>query len=334
MLTTTLDKDYQDMPHESVPCPLCDVPNDYVLAKRGYPDVPLINVLCRTCGLIRINPRMTAEGYEQFYQDDFFTYLNPYSRPAYIEEIERTTDDTYETPSKRLILPYIRDYVKENGNVLDVGAGFGQMVYILRKEKNVSFVGLEPDPGSRSVAKEKMGIDLLPIMVEEFLDTNTQTFDFIFMEQVFEHLLTPLATLKRLANVLAPEGVIYIGVPNGYDPQVPMALFYQLAHTYNYTPATLKKFADAAGLKIISIRDPLGNPLEALLARKDSSYPEEDASRMVAGSDWKDVARRLTRKQRINTLRSFGKKVLTGVFGNTGKERVRRVIDSLIRYRY
>lgn len=334
MLTTTLKKTYADKKHEHVPCPLCGAEKDTVLATRGYPGIPVQNVICRGCGLIRIDPRMTPEGYADFYQEDFFEYLNPFSRPAYIEEIEHTTDDSYETPSKRLILPYIRDYVKEGGHVLDVGAGFGQMLYILSKQKGVSFVGLEPDPGSRSLAKEKIGIDLKDMLVEQFLETDTGTFDFIFMEQVFEHLLSPLDTLTKLAKILKQEGVIYIGVPNAYDPQVPMALFYQLAHTYNYTPATLRKFADKAGLKVISVRDPLGTPLEVLLAHRDSSYAEEKEERMQQGSDWQDVARRLKRKQFINTVRGAGKHVANAVLGANGKEKLRSALDRITGYRY
>jgi len=334
MLTTTLKKDYTDKPHEHVPCPLCNANDDYVLARKGYPGIPVRNVICKGCGLIRVDPRMTQKGYEDFYQEDFFEYLNPYSRPAYVEEIEHTRDDDYLTPVKRTRLPLIRDYVKEGGRLLDVGAGFGQIPYLLQKEKNVTFVGLEPDPFSRKVAKEKIGVELTDMTVEDFLASNPGEFDFIYMDQVFEHLLTPLEILKGLAKILAPEGVMYIGVPGAYNPQIPMSVFYQLAHTYNYTPHTMALFAKKAGLKVVHLPDPEGYPLEVLLAHENSSYPDEDPSRLVAGSDWKDVVRRLKRKERLNAIRGFAKKIVTTLGGEKLNEKIRSTVDSTTGYQY
>lgn len=336
MLTTTLSKTYEDKPHESVPCPLCDTgtQNDYVLATVGYPGIPVQNVICKGCGLIRINPRMTPEGYEAFYKEDFFEYLNPYSRPAYVEEIERTTDDSFETATKRRILPYIRDYVKEGGHVLDIGAGFGQILYLLSKEKGVTTVGIEPDPFSRNVAKEKIGIELIDTTVEAFLQESTERFDFIYMDQVFEHLLTPLESLRGLGELLTPEGVIYISVPNAWNPQIPMEIFYQLAHTYNYTPSTITAFAERAGLKVVSLRDPESYALEVLLARPESSYPAEERKNLVQGAVWSDTKNRLQRKAFLNKIRGIAKRTLTAVGGTRVTEQVRHAIDRLIGYRY
>jgi SAM-dependent methyltransferase len=334
MLTTTLSKDYSQYPHEQVACPLCNSFNDHVLAMKGYPGIPLRNVICKNCGLIRINPRMTKEGYENFYREDFFEYLNPYERPAYVETIERTTEEGFQTPFERFTLPYMLPYVKQGGRVLDVGAGFGQVLYLLKRERDIVPFGMEPDPYSRALAKEKMGMELEDETIEEFLVRSQDTFDFIILDQVFEHLLAPLEILMQLAERLTPEGVIYIGVPGTYNPAVPMSLFYQLAHTYNYTPATMRLFAEKAGLKVISVRDPEGPILEVLLARKGSSYPQEDASRMIQGTYWRDVTRRLRRKKALNIVRGIGKKVATAILGTNGKEKLRASIDRLIRYRY
>jgi len=334
MLTTTLTKDYTDKPHESVACPLCETENDFVLATKGYPGIPVRNVICKSCGLIRINPRMTREGYEAFYKEDFFEYLNPYGRPAYVEAIERTTDDSFVTPAERFTLPYMLPYVKEGGRVLDVGAGFGQIIYLLQKKKNISYVGIEPDPYSREVAKDKIGIDLIDITIEEFFKQDNGKFDFIHLDQVFEHVLEPLQILKGLKNLLTPEGIIYIGVPGAYNPAVTMDRFYEFAHTYSYTPAVMKKFADKARLKVVSLRDPYGAALEVIMARDDSSYEEEKMNHFTQGADWKDTVWRLKRKEGLNFVRGTVKNVLGAVVGPNATQRIRAAIDSVLGYRY
>lgn len=331
----TMNHVYPIKPLEFVACPLCTANDDYVLATKGFPnDIEVRNVICKGCGLVRINPRMTQANYELFYKEDFFGYLNPFARHAYVTEMEHTRDDTYMTPTKKKLLPYVLPYVKEDGNVLDVGAGLGQMVYLLQKEKHVVATGLEPDPFSREVAKEKMGVELTDMTIEVFLEKNTQQFDFVFMDQTFEHLLSPLQALQGLAKFLAPEGVIYIGVPGTYNPAIHMSLFYQIAHTYNYTPHTMKLFAEQSGLKVIHVREPNGYPLEVMLAHKNSSYKEEIPERMVQGSSWKDVVRRLKRKRFLNNVRGVAKRVLTSAGGDSFKNTVKSFVDRLIGYRY
>lgn len=327
MLTTTLTKDYTDRKHEHVPCPLCDAKSDSLLATRGYPGIPVRNVICRACGLIRIDPRMTQEEYERFYREDFFEYLNPYSRPEYVKTFEHTKDTTGITVAERTILPYILPYVKGGGRILDIGSGFGQVPYLLQKKNHVSYVAIEPDPSSRQVAKEKIGIELEGITIEEFLSQDRGLFDFIYMDQVFEHLLSPLEILKKLAQILTPEGVIYIGVPNSFNPGVSVDRYFELAHTYGYTPATLARFAELSGLKVISLRDPFAPALEVLLMHQNTEHKEEDSRRLQYGNNWRSLKLRLKKKIFIGRVRSAAKVIITTLFGNRIKELLRQVID-------
>lgn len=329
MNTNTFNKaKYEKMPLEHVPCPLCieeGSGNDSPLASIGYPGIPVRNVICRKCGLIRINPRMTREGYETFYKEDFFEYLNPYGRPHYVNTIEKTTDPTFETEAEKRTLPFILPYVKCGGVVLDVGAGFGQILYLLKKEKHVVPYGNEPDPLSRRVAKDKLGIDLSEETIEVFLERNKETFDYIHLEQVFEHLLDPLTTLRHLASRLAPEGVIYIGVPGQYNYQVAPDRFFELAHTYGYTPSTLRLFAQRSGLKIVSVRDPLSSNLEVLMAHTGSSYDEEDKEKLRYGSVWYVTKYRMLGRQLYYRLRHTIRNIIARAFG----ERVVRALKRL-----
>lgn len=321
---------------EDVPCPICQAEgknqNDKILGTHGYPNVKFNNVICKHCGLIRINPRMTQRGYDRFYKEVFFEYLDPYGRPAYIEEIEQTTNDRYWTPTRRRLMPYILPWVKERAKVLDIGAGFGSVLYYLKKEKHIEGIGLEPDPESAKIAREKIGVDVVGETVESYFQKNKDTYDFIVLNQTFEHLLSPLETLRQLKDRLNPEGLIYIGVPNGYQFGAAHYLFFQLAHTYNYTPYSFKKLAELAGLKVVNIRDPLRHPLEVLLSHKDANTPTELEDVLNIGKEYSDVVREMRKKKYREYTRLFAKKIATKLFGTKGKEKIRQWIDGIIRY--
>jgi SAM-dependent methyltransferase len=337
----TIEKILKEEIEEDVPCPICAAKNisqnDKVLASTGYPNVKFTSVICKNCGLIRINPRMPESGFVRFYKEAFFEYLSPYDRPAYIDEIENTTNDKHWTPTRKWLLPYLLPWVKEGGRVLDIGAGFGVLLYYLKKQKNIIGVGLEPDPESARIAREKIGVDVIDETIESYFQKNRsensseQKFDFIILNQAFEHLLSPLETLKEIKKRLSPEGVIYIGVPNAYNFTAPSSLLHQLAHTYNYSPYHLSEIARLAGLRVFNIRGTDLYPLEVLLCHPEANYPVENADRLAAGSDYKVILFRLYRHKLIEDSRTLAKNILNDVFGEKVKNKIRNIIDKYIK---
>jgi 2-polyprenyl-3-methyl-5-hydroxy-6-metoxy-1,4-benzoquinol methylase len=91
-------------------------------------------------------------------------------------------------------------------------------------------------------------------------------FNTIIIEHVLEHVENPVALLERVRRWLAPQGVMIVGVPNGHSihrlAAVKMGLLeepcqlnqrdYQLGHRRVYTPHTLRKDIETAGLRTIA----------------------------------------------------------------------------------
>lgn len=328
-VTNTFKDKYSHKKTEYVKCPLCNAHSDYELVKVGYPDVPARNVICKGCGLIRIDPRMSQADYDEFYEKDFFEYLNPFTRPHYVNTIEKTTDPNFVTETEKHTIPFILPFVKEKGKVLDIGAGFGQVLYLLRKLKGVEIAGIEPDPGSRGLAKDKIGIELSSERIEDFLPREKaegKKYDYIHLEQVFEHLLSPLETLQGIHDILEKEGVLYIGVPGMYNYAVTPDRFFELAHTYGYTPAVLKKFAEQANMKIIKVKNPLSSNLEVLMARSDSSYKEAPHDVTKQGTNWKVTRNRILGRRYYYLTRSKIKNILVSLFGEKFKNTIKNLI--------
>lgn len=90
-------------------------------------------------------------------------------------------------------------------------------------------------------------------------------FDTIVMEHVLEHVAAPIALLVRARNWLKADGRILIGVPNANSIHrlvaVKMGLLgaadelnardLQVGHRRVYSPATLRREIESAGLRII-----------------------------------------------------------------------------------
>jgi SAM-dependent methyltransferase len=70
----------------------------------------------------------------------------------------------------------------------------------------------------------------------------------IILSHVVEHLRQPVQALKEICAVLAPDGAVYIEVPNvpsGPQPSLP----YKLVHTIYFSGPTLLATGSAAGLR-------------------------------------------------------------------------------------
>jgi len=119
---------------------------------------------------------------------------------------------------KRLI-PNLLD-----GQLLDVGSGKGKLLLAVAEEHG-SIIGLECNPAYISEAQKKLTDHGLHVeMIEgkaEALPFDSDSFDFINMSELIEHVQDPEAVLRQAFKVLRPGGLIYVSVPNrfgAFDP--------------------------------------------------------------------------------------------------------------------
>jgi len=71
------------------------------------------------------------------------------------------------------------------------------------------------------------------------------------MFHVFEHLTQPIETLEALRNLLSPNGLLLLEMPDASAFSSPKNVFFR-AHTLYFTPHTLDAVMRAAGLEIIA----------------------------------------------------------------------------------
>ena len=145
--------------------------------------------------------------------------------------------------------------------LLDFGMGWGRWCS-MAKAFGCDVYGTELSESRIKYAKS-MGIKLIDR--DEILNYK---FDFINTEQVFEHISSPLETLKYLSNSLNQHGLIKISVPDGVNikkrlkrldwsarkgDKYSLNLVSPLEHINCFKRATLIKMADLAGLELAKI---------------------------------------------------------------------------------
>ncbi len=163
-------------------------------------------VRCVDCGLLRQNPRPTAQTIMFYYPPEY----DPYSiaiddEPFFLKKIDRRYGMW---KRRRAIERYCA-----GGRLLDVGCATGNFMYEMVRSGNWEVEGVEPNPEAARYAQERFDFkihigDLLTLNLPE------RYYDVITMWNVFEHLHFPMENLKVISRLLKPGGLFVFSIPN------------------------------------------------------------------------------------------------------------------------
>ena len=190
---------------------------------------------------------MTEAEYERFYSSDVYRRL--YSGPDFLTVYRdtrynlETGKHIYEAVSAvRTIVPGLR--------VLEVGAGGGWNLLPFQRA-GAEVLGLD-----YSASLVELGRDQGIPMTTGGFGVLDGRFDVIILSHVLEHLLDPRSALLRLRGHLLPSRQpLYRSTEHSAFGMGQI----QLAHTYYFSPRTLKNVVESSGWQLRSIRCGEGN---------------------------------------------------------------------------
>mgnify|MGYP001583979719 CR=1 FL=1 len=108
--------------------------------------------------------------------------------------------------------------------ILDLGCGRGEFLTAM-KSKGYDIIGVEPDPYKDEAIernKKDNGVEVEVLKVPgEAMPFQSETFDFIYCNDVLEHCKNPHQLLREIYRVLKPEGQMYLTVINRFGLRDP-----------------------------------------------------------------------------------------------------------------
>lgn len=222
-------------------CPLCGV----APARRWRRHAGYAIDACGSCGLRITWPRPVPEELERFY-----------ARPDYYSRHAMASDDRGAWDERvAALVSRVPGHVER---VLDFGAGEGHAVAALRRLGYVA-EGIEPSVTGRAGARARHGIGLSSALAELATD-----FDLAIALHSLEHVDEPVATLRALSAHVRAGGHVFIEVPHAGSADLWLArererILSLPAHLYHFTPQTLARVVECAGLALVEVA--LSNPL-------------------------------------------------------------------------
>ncbi len=272
-------------------CPLCRSKTSQQLCDLAFDQAPLAPFLdnfyggrlnpallsgsryqilhCGDCDFIYQDPILDSDGMQLLYQDwvdqvaslDKKKNMSASRRQQYAGQL-RTLQSLFTKPPAQV-------------RVLDYGMGWGYWCQMARAA-GFDVAGYELSP-ERSEHARRLGIRVI-----DQLEQGAEKYDFIYANQVFEHLPEPLEVLRELCACLHADGIVYLRVPDGRNVVKSLQdcgwmpgldAIHPLEHINCFTRGTLIKLAASVGLQ------PLQPPLRLNWRSLHSSLRREISDR-------------------------------------------------------
>jgi 2-polyprenyl-3-methyl-5-hydroxy-6-metoxy-1,4-benzoquinol methylase len=141
---------------------------------------------------------------------------------------------------------------KKNVKLLEIGSGTGAFASEMQS-RGWDVMGLEPDERARQNAMELYQLSLQP--VENIYTLPAASFDAIVLWHVLEHVHDLHDYMKMFRELLTPDGVLIIAVPNYTSTDAKIYGEYWAAydvprHLYHFSPGAMKKLVEKHGMVI------------------------------------------------------------------------------------
>lgn len=197
--------------------------------------------------LLKTHPFPSADQLPGYYKsDDYISHTD--AKRGIMERVYRIVKKWAIKQKLNLVV----ERQPQGKTLLDIGAGTGDFL-VAAKNRGWTVSGIEPNEEARKRAHEK-SIQL----VENFQTLPNQKFDVITMWHVLEHIPNLSETIQKLHELLNPNGVLIIAVPNykSYDAQHYKefwAAYDVPRHLWHFSQTSIKKlFRDAFELEKIN----------------------------------------------------------------------------------
>lgn len=284
-------------------CPVCLESEHHVIPYWGRAKLPVCPTICKSCGLVFVNPMYSDAEKEAVYPSPRALH-----RPVRTDRpIQRAHDRELHAAGR--FMEFVSPYLRRGDQVLDIGCGDGALIRTLRLFGAVP-TGVDLDPEGAQFIEQTYRIPVVVAPFEEARFADAQ-FDAVVATHVIEHLFEPVEAMAKMRRLLKPGGLLVLETPNVLHPKVGFRRLFSLQHNYYFSPRTLCLAMRKAGFAAVAVREfnldsflVAGRALEAgeeagLPGSGASALPvgpklaATDAVEPVAGDDWREIAQRI-----------------------------------------
>ena len=231
-------------------CNLCGNSQFVALTHRDRYHFPSKAMACQACGLVFLNPLMTADAYKTFYVEYQQSLLSAFYGRVVDTNTVQAKQRNYAEHLADLMWPFMT--IKSNRNLLEIGSATGEISQYLFDRFGFQPTILDPNPLDTEQAK-MLGLRTITGMLEEF-EPDGQKYECILLCRTANHLHDLAASLKKIKQLLSWTGYFYIDILDfraAYLRAGSLEDAIRLDHPCYYTELTIESYLARIGFSVI-----------------------------------------------------------------------------------
>jgi 2-polyprenyl-3-methyl-5-hydroxy-6-metoxy-1,4-benzoquinol methylase len=246
-----LEYDYSAQPKQVLTaCNLCGGTEFVILTHRDRYGYPAQAHACRRCGLVFLNPRMTAEAYGRFYNGVYRPLVSAFHGRLIDARTIQDEQREYARERAEFVRPFITGC--DARTLLDIGGSTGVVAHHFVREFGLQGTLIDPAPLEVKEA-QRLGLHTVTGLVEEH-DFGPERFDVVIVCQTVDHLLDVGGTLSRVRQLLSKRGLFFVDIVDfraAYLRNWSVEDATKIDHPYYLTDATIVAYLRRSGFAIL-----------------------------------------------------------------------------------
>jgi hypothetical protein len=248
-----LGYDYAAQPREALAaCNLCGGTRFVVLTHRDRYGYPARADACAGCGLVFLNPRMTAAAYGRFYDGVYRPLVSAFHGRLIDATTIQDEQREYAIERAEFLARFLAAAPGASARLLDIGGSTGVVAAHLMREFGMAGTLIDPAPLEVAQA-QRFGLETITGLVEEH-DFAGRRFDLVIICQTVDHLLDIAGTLARVRSLLTDRGLLFVDIVDfraAYLRNWSVEDAVKIDHPYYLTEPTMTAYLQRAGFDIL-----------------------------------------------------------------------------------
>lgn len=248
-----LGYDYAAQPRQArSACNLCGGARFVTVSHRDRYGYPARADGCLRCGLVFLNPVMTAEAYADFYGRIYRPLVSAYHGRRIDAETIQDEQREYAAARAELLAPHLAG--RGAKTLLDVGGSTGVVAHHLKERFDLDATVIDPAPLEIDVAR-RLGLRTLTGFVEE-CDPEERRYDLITLCQTVDHLLDVSLSLAKIRALLGEGGLFFVDVVDlraAYRRNGSVEEAIKIDHPFYLTESTAGAFLRRSGFEVLAV---------------------------------------------------------------------------------
>lgn len=241
--------DYVAQPTAAVDtCNLCGGTRFVVITHRDRYGFPSPASACADCGLVFLNPMMTAAAYGDFYNGTYRPLVSAYHGRLIDAKSIQDEQRAYARERAELLAPYVKGAGFRS--LLDIGGSTGVVAHHLAQVFGLEATVIDPAPLEVEEARA-LGLETVTSLVEDY-QPDGRHFDMVGLFQTVDHLLDISRTLAIIRSLIHPLGVLFVDIVDfraAYLRNWSVEEAVKVDHPYYLTEHTMIAYLRRAGFE-------------------------------------------------------------------------------------